>query len=299
MKKSPSFFSSLTSPTLKGSQLILYVSSSITQILKSSRGRYKIFGIIQYLAALYKDCKIDYLNSYRIRDWPRNVRNSIILQDSVKTGRKVFRLLRWIEEIGSIDKNLRRATEPISVMKFLRHLIGIFYYISDNLVWVAEAGVTHKYISEMSWQWEFTKNILSLFRYFLLMIITVLKAKKYKKMEEEANANMKKRNALIFQGNDTSELMMNLFRVRNKRRYSYLSLMKNILRILMLYRVLNLPGYKRVSIIFHDICGAVSYALGVAKILALQQSASLIQKSSKAKSMSKSQKFPVSLNASD
>lgn len=297
MKKSPSFFSSLTSPTLKGSQLILYISSSITQILKSSRGRYKIFGIIQYLAALYKDCKIDYLNSYRIRDWPRNVRNSIILQDSVKTGRKVFRLLRWIEEIGSIDKNLKKATEPISVMKFLRHLIGIFYYISDNLVWVAEAGVTHKYISEMSWKWENTKNVLSLIRYFLLMIITVLKAKKYQKMEEEATSNMKTRNVLIFQGNGALSLMMDLFRIRNKRRYSYLSLMKNILRILMLYRVLNLPGYKRVSIIFHDVCGAVSYALGVAKILALQQSASLQEKPSK--NMSRSQKFQVPSNASD
>ena len=297
MKKSPSFFSSLTSPTLKGSQLILYISSTITQILKSSRGRYKIFGIIQYLAALYKDCKIDYLNSYRIREWPRNVRNSVILQDSVKTGRKVFRLLRWIEEIGSIDKNLRKATELISVLKFLRHLIGIFYYICDNLVWVAEAGVTHKYISGMSWKWENTKNILSLIRYFLLMIITVLKAKKYNRMEEQASTEMKTRSVLISQGNGAFDMMTNLYRVRIKRRHSYLSLMKNLLRILMLYRVLNLPGFIRLSMVFHDICGAVSYALGVAKILALQQSAGLVSK--QPKSRGRSQIFSVPFFASD
>lgn len=275
MKKSPSFFSSLTSPTLKGSQLILYLSSAITQILKSSRGRYKIFGIMQYLAALYKDCKLDYLNSYRIREWPRNVRNSKILQDSMKNGRKVFRLLRWIEEIGSIEKNLKKATGLISTLKFMRHLFGIFYYISDNLVWVAEAGVTNRFISDISWKWENIRNILSLIRYFLLMFITVLKAKKYRAKEAEVTECLKKRNVHISNGNGGEELMLSLYRIRNKRRYSYLSLMKNPLRIFMLYRVLKLPGFNMISMILHDICGAASYALGVAKIFALLQSSGL------------------------
>ena len=271
MKKSPSFFSSLTSPTLKGSQLILDLSSTVTQILKSSRGRYKIFGIIQYLAALYKDCKLDYLNSYKIREWPRNVRNSKILQDSMRNGRKVFRLLRWIEEIGSIEKNLKKATGLISTLKFMRHLIGIFYYVSDNLVWIAEAGVTNRFVSEISWKWESIRNLLS-FRYFLLMIITALKARKYRAQEVQVRDCLKARNACISKGNAGEELMLGLYRIRNKRRNSYLSLMKNPLRIFMLYRVLKLPGFSRISMVLLDVCGAFSYALGVGKIFALLQS---------------------------
>jgi hypothetical protein len=107
------------------------------------------------------------------------------------------------------------------------------------------------------------------------MIITVLKAKKYTVKEAEVSETLKKRNLHISNGNGGEELMVNLYRIRNKRRYSYLSLMKNPLRIFMLYRVLKLPGFNMISMILHDVCGAVSYALGVAKIFALLQSAGL------------------------
>jgi Peroxisomal biogenesis factor 11 (PEX11) len=270
MKKSPSFIYRVANPTLKGSQLILYASSCITQILKSSRGRYKIFGIIQYLAGLYKDCMLDYLQSYRIKEWPRNVKNSKMIQDSMKNGRKVFRLLRWIEEIGSIHKNLRKNTTILQSLNSLRHLIGIFYYFFDNVVWISEAGVINKYISDPSWKWDYGKNILSLMRYCLLLFITLLKAQKILSKEKKNSDILLKKKIEIIKGNEGYDLMLNLFKIRYKRRYSMLSLMKNLLRIVMLYKVIKLPGSNKISTIFCLICGIFSYALGVAKLLAVQ-----------------------------
>jgi hypothetical protein len=268
MNRSPSFFASLAGPTLKGPQLILYISSCVTQILRSSRGRYKLFGVVQYLAALYKDCMLDYLHLYRIKEWPRKVRSSKTLQDSMKNGRKVFRLLRWIEEVGSIDKNLRKAHDWVSSLKFLRHLVGIFYYLFDNILWVAEAGVINKYISDPRWKWETARNVLSLIRYSLLICIALLKTQGIIYKERGSVKDMLSRNLRISTGNEGYDSMLNLLKVRFKRRSNMLSLMKNILRILMLYRAAKLPGSVQFSMIFHDICGVCSYCLGVAKLFA-------------------------------
>ena len=225
---------------------------------------------MQYMAALYKDCMLDYLHSYRIKEWPKNVRNSRTIQDSMRNGRKVFRLLRWIEEIGSLDKNLKKATNTLSVLKFARHLIGIFYYIFDNIVWISEAGIINKYISDPRWKWENSKNVLSLMRYSLLFFIVLLKVRKIFNKETACADALVRRKLMIRQGNEGYGLMQAMFKIRYKRRYSVLSMMKNLLRIFMLYKTIKLPGSGRISMICIDACGIISYALGVAKLLALQ-----------------------------
>lgn len=90
----PSSFFELS--TLKSKQAIRFLSKSTSQILKSSTGRDKILGFIQYSAELYKESMMDYLSSKRVREWPISVRNSKIIDDSMKTGRKLFRLFRWL-----------------------------------------------------------------------------------------------------------------------------------------------------------------------------------------------------------
>lgn len=254
-----------------------YLNSCTMQILRSSRGRYKVFGIIQCLSALYKHCMLDYLASYRIKEWPSDVRMSKTLQDAMRNGQKIFRLLRWIEEIGNIDSNLKKPGDLLSILKFLRHFFGIFYYIFDNIVWVAEAGVINKYISDPRWKWENAKNVFSLIRYFLLVVITLLKRKKINQKEKLCRETLIRRQLPIDHGNEGEGLMNQLNIIRHKWRFNMLTLIKNILRIFMLYRAIKLPGYIRISMIFHDVCGISSYALGVAKIF-FHQLMPLVQK---------------------
>jgi hypothetical protein len=92
--RSSSFFSEIAGPTLKTSQLLLYFSASVSHILKLSNGRDKALGLIQNMADLYKHCMLEYLNFYRIREWPVAVKNAHALQTSMKNGRKFFRLFR-------------------------------------------------------------------------------------------------------------------------------------------------------------------------------------------------------------
>lgn len=258
------------SPQVNIKTALRYINSCIIQLLRSSRGRYKLFGIIQCAAALYKDCMLDYLASYRIKEWPSNVRNSKTLQDAMKNGQKVFRLLRWIEEIGSIDRSLNKAADLLSFLTFLRHLFSIFYYVFDNIVWVAEAGVISKYISDPLWKWENAKNVFSLMRYFLLVVITMLKTNKIVTKEKSRSEALVKNQLIVNQGSEGESLVNQLYKIRYKRRYNMLSLIKNVLRIFMLYRIIKLPGSSHMSMIFHDVCGIASYVLGVAKIFATQ-----------------------------
>lgn len=52
----------------------------------------------------------------------------------MKNGRKIFRLLRWIEELGSIGKNIKGPYNAIIILKLIRHVAGAVYYMLDNLV---------------------------------------------------------------------------------------------------------------------------------------------------------------------
>ncbi|CAG9328876.1 unnamed protein product [Blepharisma stoltei] len=61
IKRSLSFLELLAQPTVKISQLILYFKTCEIHVLRSSRGRDKILGIVQYLSYLYKNSLIDYL----------------------------------------------------------------------------------------------------------------------------------------------------------------------------------------------------------------------------------------------
>ena len=97
MIQSPSFLELFTK---RSSAMLKFVSTS--QVLQSSRGRDKVLAFMQYSAKLYKECMSDYLSSKRIREWPISVRNSKGLNGSMKTGRKLFRLFRWLEEIPTI-----------------------------------------------------------------------------------------------------------------------------------------------------------------------------------------------------
>ncbi|CAG9331290.1 unnamed protein product [Blepharisma stoltei] len=271
VKRSSSFLELMAQPTVKGSQLILYFSTCVSHVLRSSRGRDKILGVVQHLSDLYKNCMIDYLAENRIREWPIILRNAKIINESMKNGRKIFRLLRWIEELGSIGKNTKGPYDAIIILKLVRHIAGAIYYILDNLVWVAQIGVISKVITNANWKWESTKDAASFVRYILLLIINLFSVRKRRAKETELIEELESDpGRIINYDNHGYKKMLSLVKIRTKRRYQALDIMKNFLRIFMLMKSLKLPFTQNVSGVFYSICGITSSALAIFKLLTLK-----------------------------
>ena len=269
--KSPSFLERMAEPTKKGSELVMFVCTSVSYVLRSSVGRDKLLGCAQYSSDLYKACMLDYLTTHRIREWPTYVRNAKIIADSMKNGRKIFRLMRSFEELDNFIKKLRKPLDLVLVLKQMRHLTAAVYYLLDNLVWIAQIGVISKFISFINVKLESTKNAASLFRYILLVIITLLSFIKRQKKQKDLTKSLKRMpNSVVTPGSISYKNTLSLLKARTKLRYQVLDVTKNFLRILMLIESLEIPGSSRLSPIFISLCGLVSSTLAIFKLLSLK-----------------------------
>ena len=251
-----------------GSHLVKYVSTHTSSILKSSKGRDKILGFIQYLLDVYKECMLDYLSSRRVREWPAALRNSKIIATSLKTGRKLFRLFRWIDETTQIFKQLEKPLTKIRLVKILKHAANAFYYLLDNLVWLAKIGIVSDFGYE-NWKWETAKNYVSIAKYGLVMCITFLSTvhiigkenslrKSFLRMDSPASGNLRR-----------------MLKYRSKRRFQAIEIVRVILRLFIVHKNLRLPFSSRVSTVFCAICGLIAESLSIFKQVTLKEEQNL------------------------
>lgn len=266
-KSSSTFFSNLASPTLKGSQLLLYFSASVSHILRQSTGRDKVFGLFQAIADLYKNCMLDYLRLYRIREWPVSVQNAHSLQIAIKGGRKFFRLFRWMEEMCQVELKLKPNMKTAAILKLIRHTIGIIYYFLDNIIWTISIGLLREF-GEGNSRLEGAKDTLSLIRYVMRIVIflftTHKNVMKEKSLRSDLMINSNKEIALNSYGH---ALTCRIMKARSKRRFQAIEMMINIFRIIMLFKSLRLPGSQRISSVFYSVCAVISIALSLFKVL--------------------------------
>lgn len=264
---SSSFLSSLASPTFKGSQLLLYFSNSVAHILRMSHGRDKVFGLLQNLSELYKQCMIEYLANLHIRAWTKSVKNAHLLVIALKNGRKFFRLLRWLEEMSRVEKRLKDFSKPGDLLKLIRHCIGVVYYFLDNVIWTINIGLLWE-VGNNNSRVENVKDSLSLIRYLMRMVIFCItfhsKLMKEKYLRIDILTLPKKEILLDEQG---LELTHSLIKARSKRRFQTLEMFINVLRIIMLSKSLRFPGTDRLSRVFYCMCGVISVALSLFKLL--------------------------------
>lgn len=267
-RSTSSFFTSFAGPTLKTSQLLAYFTTSVSHILKLSNGRDKILGLIQNIAELYKQCMLEYLNLYRIREWPIAVRNAHALQLAMKSGRKFFRLLRWMQEISRVQKKAKFPMKTGVALKLIRHVAGVLYYFLDNLTWIIQIGIVSEPLENANWRLESTKDAMSLIRYILriaiFLVYTHSRARKEKDLRIDLLANP---NREIKPNGFGYMLTCSMIKARCKRRFQLIEMMINIFRIIMLIKSLRLPGSKKLSKVFYSVCGTISGALSLFKLL--------------------------------
>jgi hypothetical protein len=264
---SSSFLSSLASPTIKGSQLFLYFSASVAHILRISHGRDKIFRLIQSISELYKQCMLEYLEEFRIKAWPTSMKNAQLLVIAMKNGRKFFRLLRWVEEIGRVEDKLSRPPKTEIILKLLRHMIGVVYYFLDNIIWTINIGLLGE-VGDDNSRLERAKDSLSFVRYFMRIIIFYITFNS--KFDKEKNLRVDlltyPNKEINFDSNGL-DLTLSLIKARSKRRFQTLEMFINVFRIIMLSKSLKFPGTDKLSAVFYSACGVTSVALSLFKLL--------------------------------
>jgi len=114
--------------------------SAFTMIMKTCKGRDKICSVIQYLAEFYYSCN-KYSEIQKVvveftagRNQGANI--AYKLRGTMKNTRKIFKFLKFIDQISSILKNLE-SKKPIylKLVVILEHLMAFFSNIFDNIIW--------------------------------------------------------------------------------------------------------------------------------------------------------------------
>ena len=95
------------------------------------------------------------------------------LENNISNGRKIFRLLLWLNEISEIENviNNKRMDRILRLLKICSHFCSFFYQIADNWVWLAGMNFTSPRI--FNYKWKQIKNTFSLWKTILELIISI------------------------------------------------------------------------------------------------------------------------------
>ena len=76
------------------------------------------------------------------------------LESNISNGRKIFRLLLWLNEISEIENmiNNKKMDRILRLLKICSLSCSFFYYIADNAVWLAGMSFTKPTILNYKWK---------------------------------------------------------------------------------------------------------------------------------------------------
>jgi hypothetical protein len=94
----------------------------------------------------------------------------------MSNGRKLFRILTFIDEINKIEEIIHTWKGPDTVkrLELASSVFSFFYSILDTFVWAADIGIISKSIYSFNIKWKKTKDAMSLVRNLLQTTITLL-----------------------------------------------------------------------------------------------------------------------------
>jgi hypothetical protein len=256
------------------------------QLMLKSKGRNKIFSLIQYIVDLYvktmthspvygKQVKMDGIESVRVAK---------IVKKNMSSGRKVFKLLKFIDEYNSFvdllfqdsadtENKSKTKIRPglIRVLDLLRKLCGIFYYFFDNLVWFANMGAINKDIIENKLGWRAVKDMFALLKNFCESVKSFIKLQL--SIEKTASLEKKIFEQAELQGvviGDQDELTLRVFQLlqqRSKTTQCKLTVTTTLLRIIQLtYRLKFKFARRHIHPIFVVVCRIISIIFSLFKI---------------------------------
>ncbi|CAG9326399.1 unnamed protein product [Blepharisma stoltei] len=246
--------------------LVSLTSSSISHVMRTTRGKEKLLALIQYSSELFKLTMKEYLEHAGKPDIPTHVRNAIEIEKSMRNGRKLMRVLMFVDEINSIEKVWQSSGkfDFFKIVRILNHFSSTIFYLLDNLVWCSDIGIINKYVTKATLQWRQTKDMACLAKCILQSTICVMTAfKARKKIISSQNILKENSDGVVKNGGIFVGIIEGLLMAKKEYRLSLLSVFVSFLRYLMLTKALNLPGASYMSRIFISLCGIFSMCLNI------------------------------------
>ena len=91
------------------------------------------------------------------------------VKESMSQGRKIFKFLKFLQQIKAIQKNLKK--QKSFAYKFLSisiNLMAFFYYLIDNTLWGINIGILSEIVSKNTEnRYKRYKNTFSLMKFIL------------------------------------------------------------------------------------------------------------------------------------
>lgn len=97
------------------------------------------------------------------------------VKESISSARKVFRLLRFLDEVKGMAKILRTNKPlPFKILSILTYTFSFMYYVTDNMLWLISVLLTSKAIDrKYEGMVKDRKNTFSLLRIVFYLIILI------------------------------------------------------------------------------------------------------------------------------
>ena len=100
------------------------------------------------------------------------------MESSISNGRKTFRLFLLLNEVTDLHQLITRSqlVLPLRSLKIISTCCSFIYYLTDNIVWLANLGFVGNYVPHLfggstSYKWKQIKNLFSLTKTILEVII--------------------------------------------------------------------------------------------------------------------------------
>lgn len=236
-------------PQQYGRYVASYVSA-FSMVMKTSKGRDKICSVFQYGAALYYHCN-KYSELPEVRDrflegLSTSVEIAYKTKDSMKNARKIFKFLKFIDELHSIYRLLdSKKPAYVRLLKLCAHLATFCHNLVDNLLWGINIGVLSSvYDAATKKKWKAWKHTFSLVRIIFKLLTYNFSFQVRNRDIRELLVRLRPlKDQPIREDSAAHEMCLEYLKMRSEVRLELLDSAIMILRIVMLVRRLELPGY--------------------------------------------------------
>ena len=178
------------------------------------------------------------------------------LESNISNGRKIFRLFLWLNEITLLEeiiKNKKMRTE-VKFLKTISTICSFFYYLTDNIVWLANMGYMNNKI--FRYKWKKIKDGFSLAKTILEVFISLYTVFLKKREERILRKKIYQYSDKLVEPDTTwYVLVRNLLISRRETIFSKVECCIYLSRMVLLTYSLKLSGHSYLNTIFVSLCG--------------------------------------------
>ena len=179
-----------------------------------------------------------------------------LLENNISNGRKIFRLFLWLNEITLLEETIKskKLNKEVKFVKIISTICSFFYYLSDNIVWLANMGYMNHAIFE--YRWKKIKDAFSLTKTVLEVLISLYTVYLRKREERALRKKIYQYSGQLVQPDTTwYVLVRNLVISRRETIFAKVESAIYLARMFLLTYSLKLPGHSYLQPIFISLCG--------------------------------------------